>query len=296
MDKKRLVFIFNPRSGKGQIRNQLLTIVDTFVKAGYEVTIYPTQKPEDALHKIPEVADEYDMIVCSGGDGTLDEVVTGMMNCDAIVPVGYIPAGSTNDFAHSLGIPRNMLKAAETAVNGTPFPCDVGEFNKDYFVYIAAFGLFTDVSYMTNQKLKNIFGHVAYILESAKRLYDIPSYYLEVEVNGEIIKDEFVYGMVTNSTSVGGMKNMTGKNVKLDDGEFEVTLIRMPQNPMQLNEILANLMMPKPIETPYIYTYKTDQIKMHCEDYVPWTLDGEFGGEHKEVEIINHCRRITFMI
>lgn len=296
MDKKKLLFIFNPRSGKGQIRNQLMSIVDTFVKSGYEVVIYPTQKPEDALHKIPEVADEYDLIVCSGGDGTLDEVVTGMMNSDAIIPVGYIPAGSTNDFAHSLGIPRNMLRAADVAVNGTPFPCDVGEFNNDYFVYIAAFGLFTDVSYMTNQKLKNIFGHVAYILESAKRLYDIPSYFLEVEVNGEIIKDEFVYGMVTNSTSVGGMKNMTGKNVKLDDGEFEVTLIRMPQNPIQLNEILANLMMPKPIETPYIYTYKTDHIKMHCEDYVPWTLDGEFGGEHKEVEIINHCRRITFMI
>ncbi len=296
MDRKKLFFIFNPRSGKGQIRNQLMSIVDTFVKSGYEVTVYPTQEPEDALHKVPQMADEYDLIVCCGGDGTLDEVVTGMMNCDAIVPVGYIPAGSTNDFAHSLKIPRNMLKAANTAVNGTPFPCDVGEFNGDYFIYIAAFGLFTDVSYMTNQNLKNIFGHVAYLLEGAKRLYDIPSYYLEVEVNGETIKDEFIYGMVTNSISVGGMKNMTGKNVKLDDGKFEVTLIRMPQNPMQLNEILTNLMMPKPIGTPYIYTYKTDYIRMHCEDYVPWTLDGEFGGEHKDIEIINHCRRITFMV
>jgi diacylglycerol kinase family enzyme len=189
-----------------------------------------------------------------------------------------------------------MQKAADIAVNGTPFPCDVGEFNGDYFVYIAAFGLFTDVSYMTSQNLKNVFGHVAYLLEGARRLYDIPSYFLEVEVNGEVIRDEFVYGMVSNSTSVGGMKNMTGKNVKLDDGEFEVTLIKMPQNPIQLNEILANLMMPKPIQTPYIYTYKTDHIKMSCEDYVPWTLDGEFGGEHKEVEITNHCRRITFMV
>lgn len=293
---KKLFFVFNPRSGKGQIRSQLLGIVDTFVKSGYEVTIYPTQEPEDALRKIPEVAEEYDLIVCSGGDGTLDEVVTGMMHSDTLIPLGYIPAGSTNDFAHSLKIPKDMQKAADIAVNGTPFPCDVGEFNGDYFVYIAAFGLFTDVSYMTSQNLKNVFGHVAYLLEGARRLYDIPSYFLEVEVNGEVIRDEFVYGMVSNSTSVGGMKNMTGKNVKLDDGEFEVTLIKMPQNPIQLNEILANLMMPKPIQTPYIYTYKTDHIKMSCEDYVPWTLDGEFGGEHKEVEITNHCRRITFMV
>ena len=219
-----------------------------------------------------------------------------MMRCDGIVPIGYIPAGSTNDFAQSLKIPKNMLRAAEIAVSGRQFPCDVGVFNEDNFVYIAAFGLFTDVSYMTNQKLKNIFGHVAYILESAKRLYDIPSYYLEVEVNGETIRDEFIYGMITNSVSVGGMKNMTGNNVKLDDGEFEVTLIRMPQNPIQLNEILSNLVMPKDIETPYIYTYKTDHIRLKCEDYVPWTLDGEFGGDHKEVEIYNHCRRITFMV
>ena len=296
MDKKKLLFIFNPKSGKGQIRLQLMAIVDTFVKNGYEVTAYPTQERGDATRKIQEAADEFDLIVCSGGDGTLDEVVTGMMHCDAIVPVGYIPAGSTNDFAQSLKIPRNMLQAAETAVNGCPFPCDVGGFNGDYFVYIAAFGLFTDVSYQTNQKLKNIFGHVAYLLESARRLYDIPSYYLEVDVNGEHIRDEFVYGMITNSISVGGMKNMTGNNVKLDDGEFEVTLIRMPQNPIQLNEILTSLLMPKPIETPYIYTYKTDHIEIHCEDYVPWTLDGEFGGEHKDVVIDNHCRRITFMV
>lgn len=296
MDEKKLLFIFNPRSGKGQIRNQLLSIIDIFVKHGYEVTVYPTQQPKDALYKIPEVVENYDLLVCSGGDGTLDEVVCGMMHCDTLVPVGYIPAGSTNDFAQSLKIPRNMLKAAETAVAGTPFPCDIGAFNDDYFVYIAAFGLFTDVSYQTDQRLKNIFGHVAYVLESAKRLYDIPSYYIKVDVNGDHIEDEFVYGMITNSISVGGMKNMTGSNVKLDDGEFEVTLIRMPQNPMQLNEILTSLLMPKPIETPYIYTYKTDHIELHCEDYLPWTLDGEFGGEHKDVVIDNHCRRITFMV
>ena len=154
MDKKKLLFIFNPKSGKGQIRNQLLAIVDTFVKSGYEVTIYPTQAKADAVRKVAEAADEYDLVVCSGGDGTLDEVVTGMMQCDGIVPIGYIPAGSTNDFAQSLKIPKNMLQAADVAVNGQAFPCDVGVFNEDYFVYIAAFGLFTDVAYQTDQDLK----------------------------------------------------------------------------------------------------------------------------------------------
>lgn len=142
MDKKKLLFIFNPHSGKGQIRMQLVSIVDTFVKNGYEVTIYPTQEKEDAVHKVEEQAEEYDLVVCSGGDGTLDEVVTGMMRCDGIVPIGYIPAGSTNDFAQSLKIPKNMLRAAEIAVSGRQFPCDVGVFNEDNFVYIAAFGLF----------------------------------------------------------------------------------------------------------------------------------------------------------
>lgn len=296
MEEKKLLFIFNPKSGKGLIRNHLLQIIDIFVKSRYQVTVYPTQEPEDARARIPQVADDYDLIVCSGGDGTLDEVVSGMMNCDSKTPVGYVPAGSTNDFAQSLKIPLNMEQAAEVAVKGTPFPCDVGRFNEDYFVYIAAFGLFTDVSYQTNQRLKNIFGHVAYVLESAKRLYDVPSYFMDVDVNGRHIRDEFVYGMITNSTSVAGLKNMTGNDVELDDGLFEVTLIRMPQNPIQLNEILRNLIMPKPVETPYIYTFKTDHIEMSCEDYVPWTLDGEFGGSHREVEIANSCRRITFMV
>ena len=190
MDGKKLYFLFNPTSGKGRIREHLLEIVDIFTKAGYEVTVHPTQAQGDAQRLTEELADEYDLIVCSGGDGTLDEVVTGLIRSDSLTPVGYIPAGSTNDFAQSLQIPSNMVKAAETVVNGRAFPCDVGAFNDDTFIYVAAFGLFTDVSYQTNQRLKNIFGHAAYVMEGAKRLYDIPSYYLEVEVNGETIRDD----------------------------------------------------------------------------------------------------------
>ncbi len=296
MDGKKLYFLFNPTSGKGRIREHLLEIVDIFTKAGYEVTVHPTQAQGDAQRLTEELADEYDLIVCSGGDGTLDEVVTGLIRSDSLTPVGYIPAGSTNDFAQSLQIPSNMVKAAETVVNGRAFPCDVGAFNDDTFIYVAAFGLFTDVSYQTNQRLKNIFGHAAYVMEGAKRLYDIPSYYLEVEVNGEMIRDEFIYGMVSNSVSVGGVKNLMSQTVELDDGLFEVMLIRMPQNPLQLNEIMTNLVMPKSCDTPYIFTCKTDHIEIRSEDAVPWTLDGEFGGEHKEVQINNRCRRITFMV
>lgn len=297
MEKKKLLFVFNPKSGKGQIKNRLLDILDTFVKSGYEVVAHPTQAKDDARLMIEKHARNYDLIVCSGGDGTLDEAVSGMMESPVKVPIGYIPAGSTNDFAASLKIPKNMLRSADIAVNGKLFPCDVGGFNEDYFSYVAAFGLFTDVSYQTSQNLKNVLGHGAYIIEGAKRLVDIPSYILEVEVNGEVIRDEFIYGMITNSTSVGGIKNMTGKDVMLDDGLFEVNLIKFPQNPLQLNEILTNLMMPKAIDTQYIYSFKTDHMILRCENQaIPWTLDGEFGGNHRDVEITNHKQAVQFMV
>ena len=297
MEKKKLLFVFNPKSGKGQIKNRLLDILDTFVKSGYEVVAHPTQAKDDARLMIEKHARNYDLVVCSGGDGTLDEAVSGMMESPVKVPIGYIPAGSTNDFAASLKIPKNMLRSADIAVNGKLFPCDVGGFNEDYFSYVAAFGLFTDVSYQTSQNLKNVLGHGAYIIEGAKRLVDIPSYILEVEVNGEVIRDEFIYGMITNSTSVGGIKNMTGQDVMLDDGLFEVNLIKFPQNPLQLNEILTNLMMPKAIDTQYIYSFKTDHMILRCENQaIPWTLDGEFGGNHREVEITNHKQAVQFMV
>ena len=159
---KRLLFVYNPHAGKGMLAPKVSDVVDIFVKAGYEVVIYPTQAYHDAYKKISEYdASTYDLVVCSGGDGTLDEVVTGMMKREDRDPIGYIPAGTTNDFANSLHIPKDVLKAADNAVNGSEFCCDVGKFNDDIFVYIAAFGLFTDVSYETKQELKNVLGHLA---------------------------------------------------------------------------------------------------------------------------------------
>lgn len=292
---KRLLFVFNPRSGKGLIKNYLVDIVDTMVKADYEVTIYPTQAQGDATEKIIKDAADYDLIVCSGGDGTLDEVVTGMNRSGIEMPIGYIPAGSTNDFANSLGIPKDMIEAASTAVRGKAFPCDVGYFNGDTFVYVAAFGLFTEVSYQTSQHWKNILGHAAYILEGAKRLHDIPSYIMQVEHDGQVFCDNFIFGMITNSVSVGGFKGMTGTDVALDDGEFEVTLIRSPKNPIELNEILASLT--NLIDnTDLIYSFKTSELKITAKDKVAWTLDGEFGGEHKELLIKNLQKKINIMI
>lgn len=286
---KKMLFIYNPNSGMGLLKPKLSDVLDIFVKGGYEVTVYPTQKYHDAVRKMGEYEEQYDLVACSGGDGTLDEVVTGMMKREDKVPIGYIPAGTTNDFASSLHISKNMLEAADTVVNGVPFACDVGEFNEDYFVYIAAFGLFTDVSYETKQSMKNVLGHLAYILEGTKRIFNIPSYRIKVTHDGETIEDEFIYGMVTNSRSVGGFKGITGKNVVFDDGKFEVTLFKTPRNPMELNEILGALALRK-INTKRMYSFKTNEVHFETEEEIPWTLDGEFGGVHEEV-VVKDCQK-----
>lgn len=292
---KKLLFILNPHSGKGHVKGRLFGIIDIMVKAGYEVTAYPTQCRDDAQRKVREEAGDFDLVVCSGGDGTLDEVVTGMMQRQDRVPIGYIPAGSTNDFANSLKIPKDMLKAAAVAVQGRRFPVDVGDFNQDSFIYVAAFGLFTAVSYQTSQSLKNVLGHAAYILEGARSLLDIPTYQMRVEHDDEVIEGEFIYGMISNSISVGGFKNLTGKHVLLDDGVFEVTLIKAPKNPIEMNEIIINLTNRKD-NSDLIYTFKTDELRIYPETTIPWTLDGEFGGEHRDVVIKNMHQAVEIMV
>jgi len=292
---KKLLFVINGHSGKGQIKNKLLEIVDIMIKAGYRVTVHTTQEREDATNVVREQAKNYDLVVCSGGDGTLDEAVTGMMQSEVRTPMGYIPAGSTNDFANSLKIPKNMLHAAKVAVSGNTFPCDVGEFNNDFFIYVAAFGIFTDVSYATSQELKNVLGHVAYILEGAKRLHTIKSYHMRVEYDEKETEGDFLLGMITNSTSVGGFKNMAGKNVKLDDGLFEVTLIRKPKNIIELNEIIVSLTNRKDT-TDLIDSFLADKVYFYSEEEIPWTLDGEFGGNQQKVVIKNHHRAMDIMV
>ncbi len=293
--KKRLLFIFNPRSGKGKIKENLADILDIMVKAGYEVTVHTTQSQGDATRKAKDEAGNYDRIVCSGGDGTLDEVVTGVMSSGISVPVGYIPAGSTNDFGNSLGIDKNMVHAAGIAANGKPFACDVGKFNQDYFVYVAAFGLFTEVSYQTSQDLKNMLGHAAYILEGIKQIWDIPSYHMQVEYDGNVLYDEFIYGMVTNSMSVGGFKGIIPGNIGLNDGVFEVTLVKSPKNPIELNDILAYLTgITK--DSNMVYSFQTSQIRLTSSEEVSWTLDGEYGGDHTQVVVEDHHKALEIIV
>ena len=293
--KKKLFFVFNPTAGKAQIKNRLLEIVDTFTKCGYDVIAHPTQNECDAFEQVKEMASEVDLIVCSGGDGTLNEVVSGLMKCEVRPPLGYIPAGSTNDFASSLAIPKNFAKATKAIVEGQPYPCDIGEFNDDTFAYIAAFGAFTDVAYQTEQVWKNAFGHIAYVLEGARRIFDIKSYPLTIEVDGQTYKDDYIYGMVTNSKSVGGFKMLTGKHVKMDDGLFEVVFIRQPKNPIELSEIITSLGNGDD-KTELIDSFKTSKIKIKSKQKLPWTLDGEFGGEHKEVTITNNKHALEIIL
>lgn len=292
---RQMLFVYNPRAGKAQIRSNLLDIIDTFVKAGYEVTAYPTQAPGDAVKAVRERRAGYEIVACSGGDGTLDEVVTGMMKSKERLPIGYVPAGSTNDFANSLGIPKGMQQAADVVVNGKTFACDVGRFNGDIFIYVAAFGIFTDVSYATPQDSKNVLGHAAYLIEGVKRLPSVRAYPLKITCNEEVIEGEFLYGMVTNSHSVGGFRGITGQNVSLNDGLFEVTLIRKPSNPLDINNIILALV-DKRVKSEYIYTFTSESVKVESEEPVAWTLDGEFGGEHQKVQIENWHRALEIRV
>lgn len=293
--KKKMLFVYNPKAGKAQIRSRLSDMIQIFSAAGYEITIYPTKGTGDARKRVEKQTGRYDLLVCSGGDGTLNEVVAGMMKCSRQVPIGYVPAGSTNDFANSLKIPRNMLKAARNIVNGGSYACDAGVFNEDSFIYIAAFGLFTDVSYETKQDVKNVLGHMAYILEGMKRLSAIKSYRLKVSWGEKEIEDDFMFGMVTNSLSVGGFKRITGKYVELDDGEFEVTLIKKPKNPLELNRLMAALM-DRDIDAEGMYCFKASRIRFRSAAKIAWTRDGEFGGVHQEVLIENRKRALEFIV
>ena len=292
---KKMLFVFNPKAGKGKIKTHLLDIVDIFSSHDYEIIIRSTQAPRDAYEKAKEYANSVDMIVCSGGDGTLDEVVTGIMEAESSVPIGYIPAGSTNDFANSLFMPKNMTKVAEMIMEEELYHCDIGRFNQKTFAYVAAFGLFTDVSYETDQDLKNVLGHVAYFLEGVKRLFDIKSYHMKVTSDEVQAEDDFIVGMITNSRSVGGFKNLTGKNVDMNDGLFEVTLIVHPKNPLQLQEIITALVMAED-NTDLIYSFKTKKLTIESDEEVPWTLDGEFGGDHSYVDIENRHKALNLYL
>ncbi len=294
-NKKKMLFVYNPKAGKERIRSNLIDIIDIFARADYEIVVHPTLDKGDAIAAVRDRDDRFEIVACCGGDGTLDEVVNGMWKSQRKVPIGYVPAGSTNDFAMSLGIPSSMHESAQIIIDGTEYSCDVGVMNDETFVYIAAFGLFTDVSYQTNQDTKNVLGHMAYILEGAKRLSEIRSYHLKVTTDQGVIEDDFIFGMVTNSRSVGGFKDITGKNVTLDDGVFEVTLVKLPDNMLDMSNLLAAFLN-RDINTEQMYCFKTNHLIFESEEAIAWTRDGEFGGEHNRVDIRNENKALTIMV
>lgn len=283
---KNLLFILNPSAGRKHIKSRLFDIVDLFVKADYNVRVYPTQAKEDATRIVSEEGWLYDVIVCAGGDGTLDEVVSGCMKCGCDTPIGYIPCGTTNDFARSLGIPKDPIRAVKRIIKYPPKLIDVGSFNGDSFIYVAAFGAFTDVTYTTPQEYKNYFGHAAYVMEGIKSVANLNSYHLKVEYDGNVIEDDFLIGMVTNSLTVGGFPTPNGRIAEFDDGMYEALLVKYPTNPLELQATVTSYLMGE-FNPEYMYQFKAKKIIIESTEAIMWTLDGEFGGSVTYAEIEN---------
>ena len=295
---KKVLFVFNPVAGRSEIRTELVDILESFARESYAVTCYPTKCRGDARNIVRSRQGDYACVICSGGDGTLDEVVSGMLEHPdkPAVPIGYIPMGSTNDFALSLGIPVNAKAAARVAARGKVIGCDLGLFNSDtYFTYVAAFGLFTETSYETPQDLKNMFGHMAYFLQGMMDLGKVRSYHFSIESAEFSISDDFVLGMVTNSKSVGGFPDITGDEVDMGDGLFEVTLIKMPTNLLEVGDIIQYFNRVTDVSD-FVYRFKTSHIVLKSDQRVKWTRDGEYAGTCKKVELTNLRRKLRIIV
>jgi YegS/Rv2252/BmrU family lipid kinase len=297
---KRLLFIVNPKAGRTVIKNDFFEIIMIFSEAGYEVTAYPTTGPDDAERKVIADGKDYDLIVCAGGDGTLENTVSGYMKMGGKrAPLGYIPVGTTNDFARSLNISRRAQVAAKQIVSGNVERVDVGQLEDRYFIYIAAFGIFTDISYSTDQSLKKVMGHSAYVIEGIKNIVNYRTYNIRAELDGQVITGEYIYGMISNSYSVAGFKIRGAKNVVLDDGKFDCLFIKKPSNVTEFQKIVGAVLSNNfdSIETDELFfACKASSVKIECDTPVSWTLDGEFGGEYSVVNIQNHKQEVEIYL
>ena len=283
---KKLLFLFNPQAGKGAIRDHLLDIITTFSDAGYELNVQTTRYSGHLVELIAEKAAGYDLLVTSGGDVTLNETINGLLRNGLPLPVGYIAAGTINDFATTLKLSKNMSHAAKGIVNGSVFSCDVGIFQDRYFSYVAAFGAFTDVAYQTPQNTKNLLGKAAYVLEAIGRLPTLKTYRMRFEYDDQVIEDEFLFGMVSNSISVGGMPLNKNRSVSMNDGLLEVLLVKKPTLPFDVEAAISSLQTLDG-DSPFFYSFKVKQLRVVTlgESNVPWTLDGEYGGNDRDITI-----------
>ena len=290
---KKMLFVMNPYSGMRRANKYLADIITLFNQADYEVVVHMTRGQGDATEIVKNKAKEMDLIVCCGGDGTFNETVTGILNAGADVPVGYIPAGSTNDFAASLKLSGNIMQAAQDILEGQPVPYDIGKFGDRYFSYVASFGAFTRASYTTPQSIKNALGHTAYVLEGINELSQIKNEHVRMEIDGQVVEDDFLFGAISNSTSVGGILTLSPDVVDLADGQMEILLVRAARNLTEITECIQAVQSQK-----YNCSMNTFQsarkVRVFANPFMPWTLDGEReeGHEMVDVENLHHAIRI----
>lgn len=292
---EKLFLVVNPKSGRAMAKSKLLGIVNTLTQGGYSVTVYPTACKNDATRVITELGEEYKTIVCCGGDGTLNEVITGMMNNKNKYRLGYIPLGTLNEWSSSLKISRNPIKAAEDIIGGDTVALDIGKINDSYFAYTASFGAFTSASYSAPQDVKNILGQSAYFFEGIKSISNIKPQKICFNIDGREVSGNFIFGSISNSLSMGGIIKLDRNTVKLDDGLFEIILIENPASIADFNDILDGILK-QDYKRKNILPFTAKKIEMtNCEN-VDWTLDGEHfkGTEHITVENIN--KAIDFIL
>lgn len=292
---KKLLFIYNPVAGTGMVKKNLFEIVDYYNSNGYLVTLCPVKRIED-FAVLREEQEKYDRVVCSGGDGTINTVFSYLKKNGIKTEIAYIPSGSTNDYAYSLGISDDFHKALEQSLKEESRKFDIGKFNEEYFLYVAGFGMFTKVSYTTSQKYKNLLGHTAYILEGIKQLSDIKSYHMQVFCDEHCYEGDFILGLITNTVSIGGFKTIMPEDVELDDGLFEVILIKCPKNPIELQDIVKALISEKRIDNKNIVCCKTKNVEIRTQEEIEWTLDGEYGGKQKQVDITIMQKEIEVVV
>ena len=294
--EQRVLLMVNPMAGRQKIRNELLYVVDTLTKAGYETIIYTTQGKDATRDLLAEKDSQFDRVICCGGDGTFNEILSATMHWDKRPILGYIPAGTTNDFAAGLKLPSDIREAAVNIVRGTPHTVDAGLFNTSYFSYVASFGAFTETSYSTPQNFKNALGHLAYILEGIKEIPAFTSYTVCVEAYGQIYKDSYIFGAVSNARSVGGILKISDSLVDLNDGVFEVMMIKMPKTLMDLSAIVTSLTSLNPLKyDPSMFLFlQTKELKITFEQEMVWSLDGERVSGGKEARIA--CIKDAFKI
>ena len=291
---KKMLFIMNPFAGVKRANRHLADILLTFTQAGYEVITNMTLGRGDATAVAREKGKDVDLVVCCGGDGTLNETITGLLSAGADTPIGYIPAGSTNDFAASLKIPTNILKAAQAIVEGEPVSYDVGRFGDRYFSYVASFGAFTRSSYATPQNVKNALGHTAYVLSGITELSQIRNEHVKMEIDGQTVEGDFLFGAICNSTSVGGILTLDPKQVDMGDGLFEILLVRAPENLGEIHECIQALQSQK--YNCAMLTFRSAQkVRIFADPEMPWTLDGEKEDGHETVEVENLHHAIRLM-